>query len=286
MHGLLSGGRAGGSAYLDRRGPAALAHRGGGAEVAENSRAALEHVDALGYRYLETDVRRTADGVVVLHHDPTLDRTTNGHGPLSALTWAQAARLRDRAGGRLVRLDEALADFPRLRLNIDLKEDGVVGPALHTIAEAGAHDRVCLASFSDRRLQVVRRVTQGRVATSLAMQETARLVLSATLGVPARGVPTPSGPPTERAVAVQVPVRYRGIPVVTPAFVRLAHRLGLEVHVWTVDDAPSMHRLLDLGVDGLVTDRPTALRAVLRARGQWYEDVPGARGSTHLPGEV
>ncbi|PYG00530.1 glycerophosphoryl diester phosphodiesterase [Georgenia satyanarayanai] len=272
MHRSLSGGRAGGAHYLDRPGPAALAHRGGGAEVAENSRAALEHAEALGYRYVETDVHRTADGVVVLQHDPTLDRTTTGHGPLSALTWEQAARLRDHSGGRLVRLDEALADFPRLRLNIDLKEDGVVGPALRTIAEAGAGDRVCLASFSDRRLQVVRRVTQGRVATSLGRQETARLVAAATLGVPARGVPTPSGTTTDRAVCVQVPVRHRGITVVTPAFVDRAHRLGLEIHVWTIDDAPTMHRLLDLGVDGLVTDRPTVLRAVLRTRGDWDDD--------------
>ncbi|WP_440136904.1 glycerophosphodiester phosphodiesterase [Georgenia satyanarayanai] len=285
MHGLLSGGRAGGTPYLDRHGPAALAHRGGGAEVPENSRAALAHVEALGYRYFETDVRCTADGVVVLHHDPTLDRTTDGHGPLSALTWEQASRLRDRAGGSLVRLDEALRDFPALRLNIDLKEDGVVGPALRTIAEAGAGDRVCLASFSDRRVQVVRRATQGRVATSLARQETARLVVAATLGAPARGVPTPSGTTTDRAVCVQVPVRHRGVPVVTPAFVQRAHRLGLEVHVWTIDDAPTMHRLLDLGVDGLVTDRPTVLRKVLRARGEWDDDAQegsSARASARM----
>ncbi|WP_226924417.1 glycerophosphodiester phosphodiesterase [Georgenia satyanarayanai] len=285
MHGSLSGGAAGGSPYLDRPGPAALAHRGGAAEVAENSRAALEHADALGYRYFETDVRRTADGVVVLHHDATLDRTTTGHGPLSALTWAQAARLRDHSGGRLVRLDEALADFPGLRLNIDLKEDGVIGPALRVVAEAGAGDRVCLASFADRRLQVVRRATRGRVATSLARQETARLVLAATLGAPARGVPTPSGTTTDRAVCVQVPVRHRGVPVVTPAFVQRAHRLGLEVHVWTIDDAPTMHRLLDLGVDGLVTDRPTVLREVLRARGEWYGGARDDR-STGLSAHV
>ncbi|XNQ43210.1 glycerophosphodiester phosphodiesterase [Georgenia phoenicis] len=266
---MTGGAAAGGAPYLDRRGPAALAHRGGGAEVAENSRAALEHAAALGYRYVETDVHRTADGVVVLLHDPTVDRTTDGHGPLSALTWEQAARLRDRSGGRLVRLDEALADFPGLRLNIDLKEDAVVGPALRTIADAGAGDRVCLASFSDRRLRIARRATQGRVATSLGRQEIARLVAAATLGAPVRGVPTPSGTTTDRAVCVQVPVRHRGVPVVTPAFVRLAHRLGLEVHVWTIDDAPTMHRLLDLGVDGLVTDRPTVLRQVLHTRGEW-----------------
>src|SRR5690606_41570662 len=136
-----------------------------------------------------------------------------------------------------------------------------------------------------RRVEVVRRATQGRVATSLARQETARLVVGATLGVPLRGVPTPSGTTTDRAVCVQVPVRHRGVPVVTPAFVRRAHRLGLEVPAWTIDDAPTMHRLLDLGVDGLVTDRPTVLRGVLRARGQWDDGAHGD-GSAAFPADV
>lgn len=269
MHGFLTADRSGGSAYLGVPGPIALAHRGGGAEVPENSRAALEHAVGLGYQYFETDLHRTADGVVVLLHDPTVDRTTDGHGPLAELTWDQAARLRDRSGGRLVRLDEALSDFPGLRFNLDLKEDAVVGPALRVVAEARAGDRVCLASFSDRRLRVARRLTDGRVATSLGRRETARLVALAGAGGPVRGVPAPTAEGRSRAVCVQVPPTYRGIPVVTPAFVRHAHRLGLAVHVWTIDDAPSIHRLLDLGVDGIVTDRPTVLRDAMRARGEW-----------------
>ncbi len=271
MHRALTGSRRGECAYLGWPGPLALAHRGGAAEVAENSRAALEHASQLGYRYFETDVHSTADGVVVLLHDPTVDRTTDGRGRLSTYTWQEAARLRDRSGHRLVRLEEALADYPQLRLNIDLKEDAAVAATLRVVAAAGAGDRVCLASFSDRRLRVVRRLTGGRVATSLGRRETTRLLVAAN-GGPARGVPTPGAGAAHRAVCVQVPIEYRGVPVVTPAFVRRAHRLGLAVHVWTVDDAPTMHRLLDLGVDGIVTDRPTVLRAVLRARGQWVED--------------
>ncbi len=276
MHGVLTGGRAGGtSPYLRMPGPLALAHRGGGEEVPENSRAALEHVVELGYRYVETDLHRTADDVVVLLHDPTVDRTTDGHGPLSELTWAQASRLRDRSGGRLVRLDEALAEFPQLRFNLDLKEDRVVGPTLRVLAEAGAGDRVCLASFSDRRLRVARRLTEGQVATSLGRVEIARLVAAVTVGGPARGVPNPAGTGGDRAVCVQVPRSHRGVRVVTPGFVRRAHRLGLAVHVWTIDDAATMHHLLDLGVDGIVTDRPTVLREVLRVRGEWVANPPG-----------
>lgn len=255
-----------GSPFLDWPAPLALAHRGGAAEVPENSYAAIEHATSLGYRYFETDLHRTADGVVVLLHDDTVDRTTNGTGPLAELTWEQASRLRDHSGGRLVRLDEVLADFPDLRLNLDVKEDAVVGPALRVVAEAGAGGRVCFASFSDRRLRAIRRLTEGAVATSLGRGEIARLL------VPGR----PPGRPVRTdtaagAVCVQVPPRHRGLTVVTPQFVRRAHRLGLQVHVWTIDDAPTMHRLLDLGVDGIVTDRPTVLRSVLADRGQWVD---------------
>lgn len=253
--------------YLAWPGPLALAHRGGSLEVPENSRASIDHAVGLGFRYYETDLHLTSDGVVVLLHDPTVDRTTDGAGALGQMTWAQAARLRDGSGGRPVRLDEVLADYPDLRLNLDVKEDAVVGPTLRVIADAGAADRVCVASFSDRRLRQVRRLTDGRVATSLGRGEIARLLA----GDRSRGAVRSQASPPARAVCVQVPTSHRGIPIVTPGFVRRAHRLGLAVHVWTIDDAPTMHRLLDLGVDGIVTDRPTVLRAVLEHRGQWID---------------
>ncbi|MEE6280662.1 glycerophosphodiester phosphodiesterase [Georgenia sunbinii] len=262
-----------------------MAHRGGGLEVPENSRTALEHTVALGYQYLETDLHRTVDDVVVLLHDDTLDRTTDGRGPLGALRWDQAALLRDRSGGRLVRLDEALRDFPSLLLNIDLKEDAVVGPTMRVLAEHEALDRVVFSSFSDARLRSVRRLTGGRARTSMGPDEIRRLVVAAAL--PARlgaataraiGVPHPGRTDGQRAHCVQVPVEHRGVPVVTPGFVAVAHALGLDVHVWTIDDRAEMTRLLDLGVDGLVTDRPTLLRDVLRERGQWPAGPAGTAG--------
>src|SRR5699024_8154620 len=139
--------------------------------------------------------------------------------------------------------DEALTRYPQLRFNLDLKEDAVVGPALRAVAAAGAADRVCLASFSDRRLRVAPRLTEGRVATILGRGETARLLAAANLSGPAFGVPTPAGRDAGHAVCVQVPRSHRGVPVLTPAFVARAHALGLAVHVWTIDDAPTMHRL-------------------------------------------
>lgn len=261
-----------------RPAPIGLAHRGGGLEVPENSRAALEHATRLGYRYFETDLHRTRDDVVVLMHDPTLERTTNGRGPLEALTWSQVALLRDGSGERPVRLDEALTDFPGLRLNIDLKEDAVVGPTMRVLADLNALDRVIFSSFEDSRLRAVRRLTEGRAATSMGPDEIRRLVLTAALPVPAAlragaahlaGVPHPGRAGTGRATCVQVPVRHHAIPVVTADFVTTAHELGLDVHVWTIDDAAQMRRLFDLGVDGIVTDRPTVLRDVLRERQAW-----------------
>ncbi|UNX53991.1 glycerophosphodiester phosphodiesterase [Georgenia sp. TF02-10] len=257
--------------YLDGVGPIALAHRGGAQEVPENSRAAVEHVRALGLGYLETDVHATADGVVVLSHDPTVDRVTDGSGALAAMTWRQVAVLRDRSGDRLVRLDELLADYPELRVNIDAKSDAVVDPLVATVRDAGAVDRVCLTSFAEERLARVRAALGPAVATGLGRADVLRLVAAARLPGPAqdralRQVPGPAA----GTVCVQVPVRYRRFPVVTPAFIAAAHRHGLAVHVWTVDEPGEMCRLLDMGVDGLVSDRPTLLRDVLTARGPWH----------------
>lgn len=259
------------SAYLDGPGPIALAHRGGGLEVPENSRAAVEHTVSLGLGYLETDVHATSDGVVVLSHDPTVDRVTDGTGAVGEMTWDRLSRLRDRSGGRLLRLDELLGEFPALRVNIDAKDDAVVTPLVETLRRTDAWDRVCLASFSDARLAGLRAALGPRVATSLGRRDIVRLAAASRLPGPAgrralRGVPGP----TEGAVCVQVPVSHRGVPVVTPRFVAATHRHGLAVHVWTLDEPAQMHVLLDLGVDGLVSDRPRVLRDVLTARGPWH----------------
>jgi glycerophosphoryl diester phosphodiesterase len=253
------------SSYLDGPGPVALAHRGGAGEVPENSRTAVEHTVALGLRYLETDVRATADGVVVLSHDETLERVAGVGSAVGELTWTEVSRLRDTAGEPLLRLEELLGDYPDLRVNIDAKDDAVVGPLVEVLGRTGAADRVCLASFDDARLERLRALTGPGVASSLGRRAVVRLIAGGALGV-VRGVPGPE----VGVVCVQVPVRHRGVPVVTAPFLRAAHRRGLAVHVWTVDEPAEMTRLLDLGVDGLVSDRPRVLRDVLTARGPWH----------------
>lgn len=242
-------------AYLDAPLPLAFAHRGGAAAGDENTLAAFARAVALGFRYIETDAHATADGVAVTFHDATLRRVLGRPDRVARMRYADLAPL------GVPRLADVLATWPRLRLNIDVKSDRAVLPTLRAVEQAGAADRVLLASFSDARLARMRRLSAGRIPTSLATREVARLWLAALAGWPVR---VPPG-----AVAAQVPLRWAGIPVVSRRFVRYAHRLGLQVHVWTVDDPATAHRLLDLGVDGIMTDRCEVLRQVYRERGAW-----------------
>jgi glycerophosphoryl diester phosphodiesterase len=160
----------------------------------------------------------------------------------------------------IARLEELLGEFPDLRVNIEPKSDVAVELLINTIRRTGAEMRVCVGSFSDRRLHRFRAVLP-KVCTSMGRTETtgARLYSS--------GLPLRSG----GAACAQVPVRWKGIRIVDRRFIRAMKQRGLQTHVWTVNDPGEMHRLIDLGVDGLMTDRPAQLKAVLIARGQWHQ---------------
>ncbi|WP_308294845.1 glycerophosphodiester phosphodiesterase [Streptomyces sp. JJ66] len=246
--------------YFDHPRPLAFAHRGGTAEGLENTRFAFARAVDLGYRYLETDVHATADGVLAAFHDATLDRVTDARGRIADLPWSEVARAR--VGGRepVPLFAELLREFPRARWNIDVKADAALVPLLRVLAEQDAWDRVCVGSFDERRVVRARALAGARLATSLGTSGVLALRLrSWRLPVPVR----PS------ALAAQVPVRHGRIPVADRAFVRAAHRAGMQVHVWTVNDADQMRELLDLGVDGLMTDHLVRLREVLAERGAW-----------------
>jgi glycerophosphoryl diester phosphodiesterase len=244
------------SPFLDRP-PLAFAHRGGAADGDENTVAAFGRAVALGYRYLETDVHATADGVPVVFHDRDLRRLTGAPDLVGALRWADLATVRIGGESTVPRLDDVLAAWPSVRFNIDVKSDAAAAPVVSSIRRAGAPDRVLLASFSDARLAMLRRLAGPSTATSLGRRGVARVRLASLVGVPVRLPPS--------VVAAQVPVRY----VVDRRFVTYMHRLGRQVHVWTIDDAAEMGRLLDLGVDGIMTDRLEILRDVFAARGHW-----------------
>ena len=253
--------------YLDAPLPLAFAHRGGAALGDENSMDAFTRAIEAGYTYLETDVHATRDGVPVVFHDHTLDRLLGRSGRVEDLSWADLSTIRSEGDWVVPRLVDILEAWPECRLNVDMKTDAAVDPTIETIWKAGARDRVLLASFSDRRIRWARRVCGPRQATSMGQREVAGLRLGSLHGRGLAGF-------VPGVAAVQVPMRYARVRVVDARFVRHAHRLGMQVHVWTIDDPAAMHELLDLGVDGIMTDRIEILRDVLIARGRWPYGPP------------
>jgi glycerophosphoryl diester phosphodiesterase len=254
--------------------PVAMAHRGFSQEGLENSMAAFRAAVDLGYRYLETDVHTTADGVVLVFHDDTLDRVTDGTGRVARLTAAQVAGARIDGREPIPTFDDLVTGLPGVRLNVDVKDWNSVRSLADAIERHQAHSRVLVTSFSDRRRRAVLKLLSRPVASS------AGVVSVGLFTVLGRMLPGPLFRLVLRRIlrdvhALQVPVRYGAIEVVTPGFVKRAHHLGLVVHVWTVNDPAEMRRLLQLGVDGLVTDRADLLRDVLQERGEW----PGPEGS-------
>lgn len=251
--------------FLDAPLPLAIAHRGGSVNGTENTIAAFARAVELGYRYLETDVRVTADGELVAFHDPGLKRVAGTDKQLGELTWGELARLP--VGGRepVPRFAEVLKAFPDARLLVDPKCDAAVDPLIAAIRDHDAVDRVCVGSFSDRRLRRVRAAFGDAVCTSMGPGEAIRLRLAAWRMLPSSSVPSDPA-------CVQIPVRYGPVVFAEPRCIAFAHAFGLQVHVWTVNDRATMARLLDLGVDGIITDELTVLRDLLIARGRWHGD--------------
>lgn len=242
--------------FLDWPGPLAFAHRGGASDAPENTMPAFEYAVGLGYSYVETDVHVTSDGVLVAFHDEDLERTCGQPGLIRDLPWSQVRAARVDGSAAIPRLEDLLGSWPELRVNIDCKADAAVGALVATLRRCDALDRVCVGAFSDARLRRIRRVLGDQLCTSLGPRGVAGLVF---------GLPSRTG-----ARAAQVPVTHKGMTVVDARRVARAHRRGLQVHVWTIDAPGQMRRLLDLGVDGLMTDRPGVLKQVLLDRGQWH----------------
>lgn len=250
--------------YFDTR-FAALAHRGGAtADVPlalENTLTAFAAAVALGYRYLETDVHVTSDGTPVAFHDEHLDRVTDAAGAIADLDARSLAAVRVGGVEHVPTLDELLDAFPTARFNLDLKADASVAAVARAVDAHAAHDRVCVGSFSTPRLRRFRRLAGPRVATAVSP---AGVAAFATPGARRLGA-------LDAGVALQVPTRHRGVPVVTRGLVEAAHAAGRVVHVWTINDPGQMDALIDLGVDGLVSDDLDTLKAVLTRRDLWEE---------------
>jgi glycerophosphoryl diester phosphodiesterase len=279
--------------WLDRR-VIAFAHQGGSFEGPSSTLAAIERALSAGATAVELDVHATSDRHIVVCHDETVDRTTNHHGEIADLTLAQLREMdngywwiegatvspgqpdeqyvergrapQDRAFG-VATLEEVAERFPNVALNLDIKRtDPDVEPYEELLAtELRRLDRlnsVIVGSFHDQAVQRFRALAPG-VATSAATGEAATFYFSMLEGVP-------SVPPI---AAFQVPATYGDVTVVDERFVQTAHDAGIAVHVWTINDVDEMGQLLDLGVDGLISDRPTPLAQVLKERGCAWDGV-------------
>jgi len=242
-----------------------FAHRGGAALRPENTMLAFDHGLACGADGLEFDVRLSRDGVVVVHHDATLDRTTNGSGPLAARTADELARLdaghhfdgyRGAAGG-IPRLDDVLRRHRDARCIIELKvnDPALAHRTIDAVRAAGAVDRVALGSFGTRVLRAAR-AYEPRIPTGASREETRLALYRSWVRWPVR---------RPKYQEFQVPEVSGSTRVVSPRFVRYARESGLAVNVWTVDDAIDMRRLMSWGVDGLISDRPDIAVEVVRA---------------------
>jgi glycerophosphoryl diester phosphodiesterase len=296
------------TAFLDAPAPLAFAHRGGAAHAPENSWCAFEHAVGLGYRYLETDLQATADGVLVAFHDKTLTRVCGRDGRVSRLSHAELSAARIDGTEPIPVLEDLLTAWPDVRFNLDVKDVPAIAPLPEVLRRTNAWDRVCVVSLSASRLRATRRAIGRPVCMAASALGTAMVRFGGPRGRhdkrgPGRGQGHVTGlessggsramgsgglPPGRRSAppgqhwpltewltrsgvhCLQVPAS-----IATPSFIGRSHALGLQVHAWTVNDQPTMQRLLDLGVDGLMTDETLALREVLTARGQWHPR-PGA----------
>lgn len=242
----------------------AFAHRGFSREGLENTLTAFRGAWDLGFTHLETDVRATRDGALVAFHDDRLDRVADRPGALAELDWTSVAAARIGVTERVPLFAEVAEELPGAYFNVDVKSAEAVGPFAELIERMGLHERVLVTSFSDARRRAVLARLSRPVASSAGMRGATafRLLGGALPDAALRRVLPGVG-------ALQVPERAGRVRVVTARSLARAHRLGLQVHVWTVNDPADMRRLLDLGVDGLVTDRADLLRSVLEARGDW-----------------
>ena len=247
-------------AFLEGPRPLLFAHRGGTERHEGNTLAAFAEAAALGFR-IETDVRATRDGVAVIAHDDALAPLTGDPGRVGDHAWSELAGLRTPRGEGLARLDDALAAFPETPFNLDAKSRAAVEPMAEAVRRCGATARVCAASFDGRRTRRLRRLLGPELCWSAGRWG----VIAAWLA--GWGPPAPA----PRAPALQVPARWRGVPVATRRVLAAAHAWGAQLHVWTVNEEAEMDRLLGMGVDGLITDRPRLLRRVLERRGAWSE---------------
>lgn len=248
------------SSYLSIAGPRVFAHRGLAIEAPENTMLSFAKAIAAGANYIETDVHASLDGVSVISHDASLSRVASRELKVEQLTMAELRRIDLGFGQGFCSLSDALDAFPETRFNIDVKSVAGISPAVRAIRDLSAVERVLVTSFDEKRRAATVRQLPG-VASSASAQRFILGLLSAKVG---------ASPALRRAlnglVAIQVPEKALGLRVTTQRVIRHVHALGLEMHVWTINEPQRMRHLLDLGVDGIVSDRADLALEIVASR--------------------
>ena len=246
--------------FLKHSTPIAFAHRGGASDAPENTMPAFQRAIDLGYIYMETDVHVTLDGVLLAFHDDDLSRTCGRPGKISELEYSEVSQARVNGTEPIPLLDDLLSTWPNAHINIDCKSDQALQPLETRLARGDLFERVCIGSFSDRRLNHLRETFGDKLCTSMGPRDVTKLRLGSWVRTTGK---------FRNIHAAQVPVSQGPLTIVDRKFVDAAHRADLQVHVWTIDDPVEMGRLLDLDVDGIMTDRPEILKKVMLDRSCW-----------------
>ena len=248
--------------YLESDTPLAFSHRGAGEGLTENTLAAFDAVAKRGFKYVETDVRTTRDGQLIVFHDRDLARIHGLPYRVESLTYPELSELVEgvEAETRPPLLVDALGEFPELRFNIDLKDAGGVRAVAGVLARTQAHRRVCLTSFSEARVAAVRQELGPGVCTGVGLGAAVRVLTQFLLR---------SEPLRTAGAVLQFPFRWAGQTLITSSLIQAVHTSGLQVHVWTLNDPESIGDALRLNVDGIMTDAPSLLKQELLTRGMW-----------------
>ena len=251
-------------------------HRGGAEETTENTIPAFQYALDLGFRFIETDVQATKDGKIVIFHDSDLSRMSSRKERIKDLNFDEISKIDLNGGGKIPLLEEALITFPEAFFNIDVKTNDAVKGTADIILEHANPDNICIASFSTKRITELRNLLGKDFISSSSQYEVTLLLM----GMWMNALPkilhvywpdfeedwNQAWIRQERIKCVQVPPSQWGIPIVTPRFIKNMHECDKKVHVWTIDDKEEMQRLYDLGVDGIMTDKPSVLKEFLESK--------------------
>ena len=228
-----------------------LSHRGNSKNFIENSFEAFNSVIQMGYKYIETDLRMTLDGEVIAFHDPDLKRLFNLDLLVKDLTFNEIANLFREKNCRLLSLEDALKEFPDVHFNIDLKVKEVIQQSIKIVANLNAFDRVCFASFHSRHTEKVLQHNQNAIV-SMSMKDVALFKFFKLYD--------------ENIKVMQIPLKWKGIKVFTTNLMQKADKSNLLVHVWTINDRNTINKLIDIGVNGIITDEPELLMEIMKER--------------------